>query len=78
MARSNKALVQKANQEGFALELKDRDWRAFDMPTVSQEDLDHVLPVIRGFLITKTRSEIADMAVRGEFFVFPFGGTGLA
>ncbi len=68
---SSKALVEMANRDGMMLELKDYDWAMLDMATVSQEEVDRNEKLLGEFLLTKTKAELFDEAVRKAILLIP-------
>lgn len=71
LVKSSKALVDLANQEGFAMELKDFDWEAIDASVATQEEIDKRDKMLRPFLMTKTKAELIDEAIEKEILLIP-------
>jgi len=71
MVASSQALVAWANEEGYMLELKDFDWAGLDALTVTQEEVDHRYHLLEEFLITKTKAECLDRAVKDSILLIP-------
>lgn len=68
---SSKAMVELANREGMALELKDYDWTKYDLMTADQKETDHMLDLVAEFLITKSKAELAAAAAANNIFLAP-------
>jgi len=64
MVMSSRALTEWANSLGHALELKDYDWTRLDLGTVPQAELSGVHDTLQTFLLTRTKAEIMDEAVK--------------
>ena len=71
MVASSKALVAWANEDGHMLELKDFDWAGLDAQTVSQEDTDHRAQLLQKFLMTRTKAECLERAVKHAILLIP-------
>jgi len=71
MVKSMRALVAMANRDGMALELKDFEWEKLDASMVPQEEVDSRQKLIGDFLLTKTKAELLDEAVREEILLIP-------
>lgn len=65
------ALVKWANSEGKAMALKDVDWSKWDGSTIAAEDLNAQYAAIGEFLITKTKDELFEEAVKRGIFMAP-------
>jgi len=71
MVASSQALVQWANEDGYMLELKDFDWASLDALTVTQEEVDDRSHLLEEFLLTKTKAECLERAVRDSILLIP-------
>jgi len=71
MVASSKALVEMANSEGMALELKDYPWQTIDAATISQEELTRLTDNIYEFIKTKTKSELFEAALEKGILLSP-------
>lgn len=71
MVKSSRALVAMANREGYALELKDFEWEKVDAATVPQEEVSNRERLLGEFMLTKTKAELLDEAVREEILLIP-------
>jgi crotonobetainyl-CoA:carnitine CoA-transferase CaiB-like acyl-CoA transferase len=71
MVSSSKALVAWANEEGYMLELKDFDWSTQDYRTLLQEDANYRYSLLQDFLLTKTKAECLDRAVKHSILLTP-------
>jgi crotonobetainyl-CoA:carnitine CoA-transferase CaiB-like acyl-CoA transferase len=69
--KSSRALVALANEEGEALELKDFEWETMDSSTVTQEEVDYRNDLMAPFLLSKTKAELFDEAVKQEILLIP-------
>ena len=70
-ARSSRALVAWANEEGYALELKDYVWESWDSRTIEQSDLDFRSNEIAPFLLTKTKDKLLEEASKRKILLAP-------
>ncbi|MBM3157790.1 MAG: hypothetical protein FJ004_10995, partial [Chloroflexi bacterium] len=68
---SSKALVEMANNEGMALELKDYPWQTIDAATISQEELTRLTDNIYEFIKTKTKAELFEAALEKGILLSP-------
>jgi crotonobetainyl-CoA:carnitine CoA-transferase CaiB-like acyl-CoA transferase len=68
---SSKALVNWANEDGYMMELKDFDWAAMGSQEVTQEEVDHRARLLEEFLMTKTKTECLERAVRDAILLMP-------
>ncbi|RLC70787.1 MAG: hypothetical protein DRI26_06440 [Chloroflexi bacterium] len=67
-------LVQWMDEEGMASEsMKQRDWMALDFFTITQEDVDSWEGPIKDFLMTHTREEIYQEALKRRLSIAPVG-----
>jgi benzylsuccinate CoA-transferase BbsE subunit len=71
MIASSKALVEMANLEGMALELRDYPWHQIDASTITQEELDTLTNAIAEFVKSKTKAELADEALKRGILLAP-------
>jgi crotonobetainyl-CoA:carnitine CoA-transferase CaiB-like acyl-CoA transferase len=71
-SQSSRALVDWANSEGYALELKDFDFATmWDNATLTQEESDTRNAPIARFLMTKTKAELYEGAVQRGILLAP-------
>ncbi len=73
--KSSRALVEWANQEGMALELKDFEWEKMDGSTISQAEINTIHDIIDQFLLTRTKTELMTKAVEREILLIPVNTT---
>ena len=72
LARSSRALVEMANEEGILLDYKDYDWmKDYDAMTISQEERDYLDNELGKFLLTKTKDELIKEAVARGIRLMP-------
>ncbi len=71
MALASRELVRWANEEGFALELKDVDWTQWDSSKETQKDNDWRDSQIGEFIRTKTKAELMEGAVKRGMMMAP-------
>ncbi len=71
MVASSKALVEMANRDGMALELKDYPWQEIDAATTSQEELSRLTDPIADFISTKTKAELSREALERGILLAP-------
>jgi crotonobetainyl-CoA:carnitine CoA-transferase CaiB-like acyl-CoA transferase len=71
MVASSKALVEIANREGMALELKDYPWQTIDAATITQEELTRITDPISDFIKTKTKAELFGVALQRGILLSP-------
>jgi len=69
--KSSRALIAWANREGMALELKDYEWEKVDASSMTQEQIDYRNGIIGQFLMTKTKAELLEAAVKEEILIIP-------
>ncbi len=76
-ARSTKALVEWANEEGMAQEVKDFDFSStgWDAMKVSQQTVDKVQGALLPFLMTKTKAELFEEALKRGIMLAPCSTT---
>ena len=71
-SQSSKALVEWANAEGYALEMKDFDFPTmWDAATITQQESDERNSCIAKFLMTKTKAELYAGAVERGILLAP-------
>jgi len=68
---STKALMEMADRDGMAGDLKDYDWTKFDTSTIPQEELDHQAEILGRFFLSKTTMELYEEAVKKEMHLAP-------
>ncbi|MEA1958911.1 MAG: CoA transferase [Chloroflexota bacterium] len=72
VAGSSKALVEWANSEGYALELKDFDFATmWDGSTITQEESNSRNASIDAFVLTKTKAELYAKAIEKGILLSP-------
>jgi crotonobetainyl-CoA:carnitine CoA-transferase CaiB-like acyl-CoA transferase len=72
LTKSTKELVKLANEEGFALELKDFDWKKqYDLAQISQQEVVSIEEKIGEFLVTKTKAELLKESLERKILVCP-------
>ena len=71
MVASSKSLVEMANSEGMALELKDYPWQTIDAATISQEELTRLTDAIYDFIKTKKKAELFEAALEKGILLAP-------
>jgi len=69
--KSTQALVAWANEEGMAMELKYRQWDQMDASEIDQEYINNMHEPIDAFLLTKTKAELLDKAIKKEILLIP-------
>lgn len=72
---SSKALVEMANRDGMAMELKDYDWGTLDYSTVTQEEFDRVAGILAAFLATKTKADLFNESIEKGIILSPWSTT---
>jgi len=68
---SSTELIRWANEEGMALELKDYDFKLWDGSIMSQEEYDRFIAIVTDFLMTKTKGELLEEAVKRGIMMAP-------
>ena len=68
---SSRTMTEWANSQGYALELKDYDWTKLDTGTVPQSELDRTRDAMQPFLLTRTKAEITEEAVKRAILMAP-------
>ncbi len=71
LVNSSRELVDLANQAGFALDLKDFEWEKMDASVITQEEITQRNDSLGEFLLTKTRAELFDEAMKREILLIP-------
>ena len=71
LVMSTSAMVEWADSEGMAGNLKDFDWRTFNGSQLSQEELDSIYEVFLKFIATKTKEELFQRAVEKAMVLAP-------
>ena len=71
MVKSSAEIVKWANEDGYAMELKDYDWSTYNSSQISQEERDKLNAPIAEFLKTKNKAEILTAAVEKEILIIP-------
>jgi len=75
-APSSRALVEAMDSAGMATEeLKQKDWDALDMQTVTQEDIDSIAEPIGKYFAAHTSLEIYEEAVKRRIILAPLSTT---
>ena len=64
-------MVAWANEEGYALELRDYNWEMWSQDKVEQSDQDIIESEISSFLLTKTKAELLEGAARRRILLGP-------
>jgi len=71
-SQSSKALVEWANTEGYALEMKDFDFPTmWDAATITQQESDERNSYVAKFLMTKTKAELYEGATKRGILMAP-------
>ena len=68
---SSEALVAWANEDGQMLELQDYDWASMGRQEIPQEEADRRAHVLEEFLMTKTKAECLERAVKDAILIMP-------
>ncbi|MBI4766975.1 MAG: CoA transferase [Deltaproteobacteria bacterium] len=68
---SSENLVAWANSEGHLLLLKDYKWLEVNFATIIQEEINRIESLIAEFLMTKTKEELFDYAVKHDIMLAP-------
>ncbi|HWP60735.1 MAG TPA: CoA transferase [Candidatus Acidoferrales bacterium] len=70
--RTNQALVEWMDSKGMAPEfLKQKDWRAFEIAKVTQEEIDRMEEPIAAFFATLTKAEFFREVIRRDMLGYP-------
>ncbi|MCX5992452.1 MAG: CoA transferase [Chloroflexi bacterium] len=71
-SQSSRALVDWANSEGYALEMKDFDFPTmWDAATITQEESDTRNSYVAKFLMTRTKAELYEEAIKRGILLAP-------
>ncbi|MFC1982209.1 CaiB/BaiF CoA transferase family protein [Chloroflexota bacterium] len=74
-ARTNRALVEWMDSEGMADEyIKSIDWLAFDVATITQEEVDKIENALARFFLTHTKAELQQGAMDRHIIGLPLSG----
>jgi len=68
---SSRVLIAWANEEGYALKLKDYDWETWNSDKMEQSQQDFLEGEIAPFLLTKTKAELFEEAARRKILLAP-------
>jgi benzylsuccinate CoA-transferase BbsE subunit len=68
---STEHLTAWANSEGYCLLLKDHDWLQDNSATVTQDEITVMEQQFAEFLMTKTKEELFDYAVKNDIMLVP-------
>jgi len=68
---SSKAITRAANQEGYALELKDYDWTQLDSSKASQEEYNRMEDALGEFFLSKTKEALFEEALKHAILIVP-------
>jgi len=71
LVMSSATMVEWADSEGMAGDLKDFDWRTYNGSQITQEELDNIYEVILKFTATKTKEELFQKAVEKAMILAP-------
>lgn len=71
MIKSNQALLAMMDREGVADQVKDFDYKTFDKEKISQEIFDGFLEPVKKWLLTKTKAELLEEAVKQSILCTP-------
>jgi len=71
LAESARSLVEMANREGMALELKGHAWEKMDSLTTTNEFLSMAADAFQAFFLTKTKEELFDAALEKGLLLGP-------
>ncbi|MFC1971759.1 CaiB/BaiF CoA transferase family protein, partial [Chloroflexota bacterium] len=71
LVKSMIALLELAEQEGMAGDLKDYDWSSYDSTKITQEEVHRIEKVLMSFIRTKTKQELYDAAVEKSIILVP-------
>jgi len=71
LVNSSTKLVEFADEEGMAGDLEGYDWRNFNSYKISQEEHDHMMDTLAGFIATKNKKEIYEAAVERGILLAP-------
>ena len=71
LVKSSRALVAMANRDGMLLELKDFEWEKMDVSSMTEEASNWKNELLGRFLLTKTKAELFDEAIKEEILLCP-------
>jgi crotonobetainyl-CoA:carnitine CoA-transferase CaiB-like acyl-CoA transferase len=74
-SQASRALVEMANEEGMALELRGYDWFQYDGMKITQEERERLEKPIADFLLTKTKAELMKAAIDRKILMIPVNTT---
>ncbi|MBM3133023.1 MAG: CoA transferase [Chloroflexi bacterium] len=72
---SSTELVRWANEQGMALELKGYDFHKWDGTVMAQTDYDRMIKAIGEFLMTRTKAELFEEAIKRGIMMAPCATT---
>ena len=70
-AKSGRAIVSWANEEGYALKIRDFAWETWDLTTIEQDQQDLLENELAPFLATKTKAELLEGAAKRRILLAP-------
>jgi len=70
-AKSSHAIVDWANEEGYAQKIKDYNFYQWDSRTIPQSEQDLLASEIAPFLLTKTKEELLEVASKRRILLAP-------
>jgi len=71
-ASTNRNLVAWMDSEGMAVDvLKNKDWEAFDISVLTQEEFDRFEAPLSKFFLTHTKEELFEEAVKRRMMIYP-------
>mgnify|MGYP001051195523 CR=1 FL=1 len=71
LRRSTEFVIRWANEEGYALDLKDLDWANFSFAMAPQDEWSVIEKALSAFLLTKTKNELFEKAVSHSLMICP-------
>jgi crotonobetainyl-CoA:carnitine CoA-transferase CaiB-like acyl-CoA transferase len=69
--KSGREMVAWANEEGYALKIRDYRWETWDSGTMEQAEQDFLQEEIGKFLATKTKAELLEVAAKRRILLAP-------
>lgn len=69
--KSGRSIVAWANEEGYALKIRDYPWESWDLSTVEQDQQDLLQDQLAPFLATKTKTELLEQAAKRRILLAP-------
>jgi crotonobetainyl-CoA:carnitine CoA-transferase CaiB-like acyl-CoA transferase len=72
---SSRALVSWANEDGYLLEFKDFNWASVGTQEITQAEVDRRAELLSEFLLTKTKAQCLERAVRDSILLMPVNDT---